>query len=380
MEGLEFPITRIDAPDARELFAPGGVTAAVDYLTRCAAEATAGADVKTKKGQDTYRSAAADVSKSKVALDKAGKALIDGLKAQVSGITEEIAKINAGRGEITAKCDALRDATRLPLTQHEQTEAARIALLDADIAKIENLGRVGPQHTAAQIRTALTVLERYHEPDLDWEEYANKAEEAYQEARATLQDALVAATKAESDAAAVAKLRGEIEARDRADAARLAEEKRQRELKEAADRATQAAEERARAAAAEAVRKVQEAEERAKLEANAREQAAAQAIRDAEEAAKRAAAAQEAAVQAERARAEAERKAEADKAAATLKAAALTGSKKHREKIHEEIRQNLNAESVERCITIPTGQTNEVICACIKAIADGKIPHLSIQY
>lgn len=357
----DFEIVSIEPRQPAELFTPGGTDALIQHVAECVLAVPV--DLTTKKGRAAIASAAMKVASSKVFVDKIGKEFVADRK-------REIGQIDAERKRWCDAMDALKANLRKPLTDWEVAEEKRVAYLAADIAKMESLGRVGPQDTADQIRAAIKKLEDFGDPDFDWEEEAGRAPQIYKTSMTALRTALMARERADADAAELARLRMESEARAKADAERAAKERREQELKEAADRARAQAEAQARLEIEMQAHRLVEAEERAKREANARAAAEAQAVRDAEIAAERAAAAQEAAVQRERQRAEAEKQAAAEKAAK------LAANRKHRAKVHAEIVEALAQASASAGVAGPA----DTLKAIAEAIAAGKIPHLSITY
>lgn len=367
----DFEIVTIEPRQPAELFVSGGTDALIQHVTECALACPV--DLTTKKGRAAIASAAAKVAGSKTFVEKIGKEFVADLKRQTG-------EIDAERRRWCDAMDALKAQVRKPLTDWEQAEEMRIAILGTGLHDMANLSGSLPLFAPNEIRESMEKLKAIYARD--WQEFKADADTIYANALKAMEAALAVRIKADADAAEVFELRKKQAERDRADAEarakaeaeqrqREAEERRQRELKEAAERATQIAEERARAEAAKAARQIQEAEARAAREANARAQAEARVVWEREEAAKRSAAEQEAAIQRERARAEAVKR-EADEQAAKQAA-----NKKHREKVHAEIGAALFAAAVD------AGESDcnkHSVGRIVEAIAAGKVPHVRIEY
>jgi membrane protein involved in colicin uptake len=205
-----------------------------------------GLTVDTKKGRDALVSLAFKVSKSKAELDRQGKALTEQQRAEINAV-------NASRKAASDRLDALRDEIRAPVTKWEAMEESRVQKLKDLLAAID-AGRVEPFYPADQIRAVHDEIVAL-EIGEDWAEYRVIAQAKKASEVARLAGYLTAATEREAQAAELAKLRAEAEARAEADraraeqeAAKAAEDRAQAEAKRLADEAT----ERARVAAEKA--------------------------------------------------------------------------------------------------------------------------------
>ncbi|GAB3235015.1 hypothetical protein [Pseudaeromonas pectinilytica] len=307
-------------------------------------------DLSTKKGRDEIASIAYAVTRTKTYLDGLGKALVDEYK-------EVPKKIDANRKIIRDTLDILRDEVRAPLTAYEEAEANRVAALQQRLNEIAQLGNmpVTAIHgaTAEQLGGWLAQLEQIAIDD-SWQEKQTEAGVAKEAAIIKVTQALEARKQYEAEQAELERLRQEQAKRDQAERERqIAEQARQaeadRQLQERAEsqRREQQAKEReeqARRDAEEAQRKQIEAE------ANAQRQAEEAAARSAEQERQRIAAQQKAEQE------------EADRRAADVE---------HRRAINNQILGALMVDA-----GLDAGQARAVA----KAIANGKIPNVSISY
>lgn len=105
-----------ESVNAMEVFAGGGLDKILAYITAKATELVP--DVSTDKGRKEIASMARRVSSSKVLLDGLGKDLVSDWKAKSR-------MVDASRKAARDTLDALRDATRLPLTEWEEAKKAK---------------------------------------------------------------------------------------------------------------------------------------------------------------------------------------------------------------------------------------------------------------
>lgn len=324
-------------------------------------------DLATAKGRARIASLAANVSKSKVAVEKPGREYLKQLKDLPK-------KIEAELREFTDKMDKLRDETRKPLTDWENAEKARADGHKEKINHIVSYRYARTDVTSAQMGALIETLESQH-IDSSFEEFEAEAHREKAESIAFLKATHERLIKHEAEQAELARLRAEAEERARKDRedqiAREAAEKAKREAEEAARLEKEKAE-----AAAKAER---EASERRELElklaaeqAERQKLAAEQAKKEAEEA--RAKAENEAAELAAKAaweaaeRAKQEAEAKAAREAAEL--AAREKDKSHRARINNSAVQDL----------IAAGFTEEQARQIIILVASGKVSNVKINY
>lgn len=332
-EVTDLTVIEIKPEQAPVLYVSGGLDAYLEQIRQAVNEVP---DLSTKKGRDRVASLAAQVSRSKTAIEKPGREYLKRLKEAVRPAEAEIKRF-------VDACDELRDATRRPLTEWE-AEQERIA---AEKAAEEERLRIEAEEKAA-LEALKKQIEADHEMALlmndafDRELAEKKAEEerlriAHEE-ELKRQAAEQAKREAEEKAAAelaAAKKREEDAIAARAQAELLAKKERERAEQEAKDAAAKAEAEKQAAIEAEQ-RKAQEEADRIKREAEAKEAARlAEEKRIADEKAKR----------------------EADV--------------KHRKAVGTEIVNSLTANT-----SISRDQAIEVL----KAMMDGLVPRTQINY
>lgn len=138
-----------------------------DLLGRIrAATVTLVPDTTTDKGRKEIASLAYKVSRSKTAIDDAGKALVADIKARAS-------KIDAARKKARDTLDALRDEVRAPLTEWE-AEQARIEREKAEAEAAER-ARIEAERQAEE-RRRREELERRERELAEREEVLRRAE------------------------------------------------------------------------------------------------------------------------------------------------------------------------------------------------------------
>ncbi|TYF48682.1 hypothetical protein DJ490_24190 [Enterobacter hormaechei] len=275
-EVTDLTVIEIKPEQAPVLYVAGGLDAYLEQIRQAVNEVP---DLSTKKGRDRVASLAAQVSRSKTAIEKPGREYLKRLKEAVRPAEAEIKRF-------VDACDELRNATRRPLTEWE-AEQERIKAeeaMNALHAEALEMNIRFDQELAAKFEAdhemALLMNKDF---DRDREEQRRLAEQAQREHEERIkQEAADKAKreaeerhKAELDAAA----RREADEKARADAA-------ERKRKEDADRAEREKQD----AIAEEKRKAQEEADRIKREAEAKEKARlAEEQRKVEEEARRAA-------------------------------------------------------------------------------------------
>ena len=337
-------------------------------------------DLTTAKGRARIASLAANVSKSKVAVEKPGREYLKQLKDLPK-------KIEAELRDFADKMDKLRDETRKPLTDWENAEKARVDSHKNKIGHIVSYRDARTDVTVSQMGALIETLEAFC-IDSSFEEFEAEAHREKAESLAFLKAARERLIKHEAEQAELARLRAEAEERARKDREEQIEERARKDREEQIEeRARKDREEQiAREAAEKAKREAEEAAAREKAAAERRELelklAAEQAERQriaAEQAAKDADAArikaeQDAAELAAKAardaieRAKQEAEAKAAREAAEL--AAREKDKAHRARINNEAAASF----------IEAGFTEEQARKIVVLVASGKVKNIRISY
>lgn len=376
-------IDDISEENAPAIYVAGGLG---QFFDAVAAEVTAEVpDLTTRKGRERIASLAAKVSKSKTAVEKPGRDYLKRLKEMPKVVEAELR-------EFVNKMDALRDATRQPLTDWEQAEIARTdAHVDA-IQQIKDLAVFEAAPTSVHLENIIADLELLEIGD-SWEEFLAEAAQVKDQTLIKLRTLHAERARYEAEQAELIRLRAEAEAqaqRDRdAQIAREAEERtrreaeqraqaereaaarREQELLDQAAAAQRAAEQAARDAAAQAERQRLQLEMQAEQARLAAEQAEANRIAAEQRAEQeRQAAAKRAEQAAEQARADERRRADAAAAEIVRQQQAREADLEHKKQIN---RAALEA-------FIEGGITEECAKQAITLIAQRKIPAISISY
>ena len=332
-------------------------------------------DLTTTKGRDAIKSLAFKITRTKTAIDAAGKQLNEEARARI-GV------VDAARRDARETLDRMAAEVRQPLTEWEEAEKAREAKAKEALAIIADMARVEFTDTAQTVQARiddLTLLSM--NPDVFRDEL-DAAVAAKDTAVATLQEAHAWLAREEADRIELERLRAEaaererIEAerraaeeaeRQRVEAERLAEERRAAAEKAEAERIERVRQEAAQAAEREAQRKA-DAERQAAEQAHAEALAAERRRADEAEAARKAEADRIAKVEADRQAAERVAQAEAKRVADEQ--AARERNRAHRGKIMGEAKQAIMSCGVEE----------PVAKAIVLAIVAGTIPHTAIQF
>ncbi|EPO6636216.1 hypothetical protein ACVG9K_000518 [Klebsiella oxytoca] len=259
----ELAVIEIKPEQAPALYVANGLDTYLEQIRQAVNEVP---DLSTKKGRDRVASLAAQVSRSKTAIEKPGREYLKHLKEQPKIVEAELRRF-------VTECDNLRDATRKPLTDWE-VEQARIKAeeemnaLHAEALVInENIDLQRAIQYEADHELALLMNDAFnreqavkaaeaerHRIAHEEEIKRQAAEKAKREAEEKAAAELAAIKQREADAIA-AKAQAELLAKQ---AEERAEQQRQEALVKA-EREKQAAieEERQKAVAAEAARRAE---------------------------------------------------------------------------------------------------------------------------
>lgn len=309
-----------------------------EFYERIAAEARGlNVDIGTKRGRDAIASMAYKVSRTKTALDDAGKKLTEEARGR-------IAVIDKHRREMRDRLDALRDEVRAPLTAWEEAEAARV---QACAVKMEQLRRLGRSEVGETSETTKHRIETVKNIEITEAEFRDELPAALSLRDASLEALHVAMERTlreEREREELERLRAEVAARAEADRKAAEEAARAKEKAERAERERQAAEAAERARQEEIARAAREAEERARREVEAKARAEQEEReRVAREEAAKAAAAQAAREREHEERLAAERRAR-EEAEATARREQEKREAAERQRQEDERRERVEAE------------------------------------
>jgi len=149
MTNLPIPVEQIDALTAPAIYYKDGLKPYFEYISNLVR--TEVVDATTKEGQARLVTLAAEVSRSKVAVEKPGRAYLKAIKENT------VREIEAELKWFVDACDKLRDAVRAPVTALENAEKARIAGHNYNLTMIHEL-TIQPYATLGGIDGALAYL------------------------------------------------------------------------------------------------------------------------------------------------------------------------------------------------------------------------------
>ncbi|MCU5775077.1 coiled-coil domain-containing protein [Winslowiella arboricola] len=286
-ETTDIAVIEIKPDQAPALYVPNGLDAYLEIIRQQVNEVP---DLSTTKGRTRVASLAAQVSRSKTAIEKPGREYLKRLKEAVKPAEVEIKRF-------VDACDELRDATRQPLTEWEAEQDRLKAVAEMEAWHEEALtlnadfDKALAERFEADYEVALLMNDKFDRDAADAKAEAERKRIAYEQ---ELQQQ--AADKAKREVAEAARLELEAAAQreaalkasaEKAENDRIeADQRAEREKKETAERVER---EKNEAIAAEQLKAKQEAD-RIKLEAEQKEASRlAEEKRVADEAAARAA-------------------------------------------------------------------------------------------
>lgn len=314
-------------------------------------------DISTEAGRDKIKSAAYAVARKKTSIDNAGKALTEEWRRKTS-------IVNAARNVVKERFEGLRNRVRQPVTEWEESEAARKAEADRIIDMFRNAAIVRADESADDVNARLNEIRGLNINDEILGPRTDMATDLRDEAVKALTEALERLRKAEEERAELARLR------------QAEQDRIEREQKEAAEREAREAEERRKAdderqrqeAADRARREAEEVAERARREELDRiEREKQEAIEAANERARKA----EEEAQAERdriAKEEADRKAEAERLAEEQR-------RREADQAHRSAVMSAAKQAIMSC-----GADEETARKIVLAIKAGEVPAVTISF
>lgn len=251
-EVTDLTVIEIKPEQAPVLYVAGGLDAYLEQIRQAVNEVP---DLSTKKGRDRVASLAAQVSRSKTAIEKPGREYLKRLKEAVRPAEAEIKRF-------VDACDELRDATRRPLTEWE-AEQERIKAEEAmNALHVEALEMniKFDQELAAKFEAdhemALLMNDKF---DRDREEQRRQAEQAQRERDERLKQEAAEQARRDAEAKHKAELEAAVRRAELAERQRVEAEQRATREKEEAVAADRRRQEEAEAARlAEEQRKAEE--------------------------------------------------------------------------------------------------------------------------
>jgi len=365
-------IDDISQENAPAIYVAGGLK---QFLEHAKAQATGEVpDLTTRKGRERIASLAAQVSKSKTAVEKPGREYLKRLKEMPKVIEAELR-------EFVTSMDALRDETRQPLTDWEKAEDARVDAHNDGIQRIKNMAVFAEPPTAAQVQQAIADLERI-EIGKSWEEFLPEAAQAKDQALASLRGQLAQRQAYEAEQAELARLRREADERAEQDRIRLAQEAAVEAERQRVAREQQAERD-------EAAKREQDLKDQAAAREREAENQRLQLQLQAEQAERQAAQAEANRIAAEQ-RAEQERAAAAQRAEQAAEKARLDEQRRQKEAADEILRQEKLREAdkahkgaiykAAKEAFMANGMSEDCARLAVKLVASGFIPAMSIQY
>lgn len=186
-------------------------------------------DTSTVKGRGEIRAQAFKVTRTKTAIDDAGKKLNEEAR-------EKINAVDASRRKIREELDALADQVRKPLTEWEDAEKKRADEETAQRLLLNDIVSIPRDASAQYIADTIGDLRSFViDPDI-FRDATNEVVNIKQAAIASLEVMHATAIKAEADAAELARLRAEAESRDIAERDRIEREQAAQSKREFEDR------------------------------------------------------------------------------------------------------------------------------------------------
>lgn len=336
-------------------------------------------DLTTAKGRDAIKSFAFKITRTKTAVDDAGKKLTEEWRAKTSAVNEAR---NAVKQELTDMATSVRK----PLTDWEAAEELRVKECRDTIQGIKSAMNVYIEDTSETVRARGKEI---YEITLDADRFGEmlaEAQDAKDTTVASLRSALARLTQEEADKAELARLkRAEADRLAKEEADRAAEEQRQRE-QEAIERQEREAREAQEAEAQRIEQARLQAAEDARIEA---EQKAEQERRDAEQSRIDA----EAKAKADREREDAEKQRIHEEALAAERLLTQEAEQREADRIAKEQQDQAEraareADQAHRASVktaakealIATGASNALATKIVMAILAGDIPSVRLEF
>lgn len=231
-EVTDLAVIEIKPDMAPALYKPNGLEGFLEQIRKSVNEIP---DLTTAKGRARIASLAAQVSRSKTAIEKPGRDYLKRLKELPKEVEAELRRF-------VTECDAIRDETRRPLTEWEQAEESRKNALQQRLSGLRALADV--IDAVGNYLPSVEVQQRIESAksvalDESWQECAAEAGTAKDTTIQKLEAAFIVAKQREDQAAELERLRVEAEEKAR-------REREETIRREAAEKATRDAEEKAK--------------------------------------------------------------------------------------------------------------------------------------
>lgn len=331
-------------------------------------------DLTTRKGRERIASLAAEVSRSKKAVENPGRDYLRRLKEMPKVVETELR-------EFVTEMDKLRDEVRKPLNDWQAAEDARVDRHNSAIAHLKLNAQDLDGITAEDLADRIAKVEAVPLGQ-QWEEFEAEAARAKDDSLKVLRTALAARQQYEAEQAELARLRREAEERAEQDRIRVAQEaavelERQRVAQEQ-QAAREAAARREQELIDQAAAQEREAENQRlqlKLQAEQAERARIQA--EADRVATEQRMEQERQVAARRQEEAAEQARQDERRRADAAAAEILHQQEARER-DEAHRRSINRSALEAFIA--GGMPEACAKQAVTLIAQRKIPNITIAY
>ncbi len=327
-------------------------------------------DMSTKTSRARTASLAHKVARLKSRLDETGKELTAGWRKKAS-------VVDASRRKMREELDALKTEARAPLTDWEAQEKLRVDNIMSCMRAVSDLVVFEQQPTLEDLHENLKTAQAQ-----TFDEFYDEFQESAELNREKVVNQLTTMIRNEEQRLELDRLRKEKEEREEQERQaqlererKLQQEREEKERKEREERLQREAAERAKREAEEHAKRKAERLEREKREAIERAERAEIERIKAEQRAKADAelAAEQARLEEKRKQAEFEAARKAEQRRAHLEQQRKEASKRHRASIEKAVLESFQAAGL--LLNYP-----EDGLAIIKAIRDGKIAHVSINY
>ena len=228
-------VEQIKSANAVQVFSEGGLDPFIKKIKEQVSSEVF--DVTTKKGRERIGSVARQIGSAKQRLKERGAELTEDWRNKTTLVNAEIKRMEE-------EFDKLRDDVLAPREAYEQIEKDRVAAHEKALRDMEFFQEwVSIDFPPAQIQTAIDQSATLYS-GRDWQEFKERAEYWQMKNEKDLRDALARRMKKDADDAEAARLKAEEDERIRqAEEKRIADEASAKATKEAEEKAAAAAKE-----------------------------------------------------------------------------------------------------------------------------------------